>query len=587
MKKMFTKYLSVFLAMLMCLTFAPFAFAEGEATEDPAVAPVFKVELESETDKEAVITVTLTEGEFKCLDFEMFGNEKFKLTKIVLNSEIFIYNDGANTGSGSSNTTNGMISIARPDAFAVGFKIATYTFEKLASVGVQAADFTAKITSCGIEGKVDITDLAVLDMAIPAEHNHTAGEEWVETEASTCAKAGTEVRYCVICGEVAETRETAKKNHGETRTEHKNATCTENGYTKVICVACGETTNEIIIPASHGETYPDHKNPTCTEDGYDKVICKVCGEATEETILPATNHKNTKPDHKDPTCTEAGYDRVVCVDCGKVIDETVIPATNHANTKDEHKDPTCTEEGYDKVICADCGKTIEETVLDATGHSDVTKTEMKLPNCTENGYVREICSVCNGIAYEEVTPANGHGYIKDTQLATCTEDGYRRDYCPACEHEKNRVVLPKHGHRWLGWEVVKEPTYAKDGIERRICDSCGADEERAIPKDVAEVTAITFGIQETGMNFRQTLRLFANVEPIEATYSTEIIWESSDESVATVNEFGEVYAVGLGSATITARTADGSVSASCEITVTYSALQWIIVYILFGWIWYI
>lgn len=587
MKNKFTKSLSVFLAMLMCLTFAPFAFAEGETTEEPAVAPVFKVELESETDKEAVITVTLAEGEFKCLDFELLGNENFKLTKIALNPEIFLYNDGASTGSGSANTDNGMISIARPDIFAVGFRIATYSFEKLASVGVKAADFTAKITSCGVEGKVDITDLAVLDIAIPAEHTHAEDGEWIETEASTCAKKGTEVRYCGICGEVAETRETAKKDHGETRTDHQNATCTQDGYTKVICIACGETINEIVIPASHGETYPDHKDPTCTEDGYDKVICKVCGEAIEETILPATNHKNTKDEHKDPTCTEAGYDKVICEDCGKTISETSIPATNHANTKTEHKDPTCTEAGYDKEICVDCGKTINETVIPAAGHSDVTTTERVLPTCTENGYFREICSVCKEIVFEEILIANGHGYIKDIQLATCTEDGYRRDYCTACGAEKNRVVLPKLGHRWLGWEVVTEPTYAKDGVERRICDNCGADEERSIPKNVAQPTEIILSVQETGMNFRQTLRLFANVFPEEAAYSAEIIWESSDESVATVNEYGEVYATGVGSATITAKTADGSVSATCEINVTYSVLQWIIVYLLFGWIWYI
>ena len=88
------------------------------------------------------------------------------------------------------------------------------------------------------------------------------------------------------------------------------------------------------------------------------------------------------------------------------------------------------------------------------------------------------------------------------------------------------------------------------------------------------------------MNFKQTVRLFVTILPEEAAYSTDIIWESSDESVATVNEEGEVYATGLGNATITAKTPDGKISATCEVTVKYSTIQWIIVYLLFGWIWY-
>ena len=89
------------------------------------------------------------------------------------------------------------------------------------------------------------------------------------------------------------------------------------------------------------------------------------------------------------------------------------------------------------------------------------------------------------------------------------------------------------------------------------------------------------------MNFKQTTRLFVNIEPEEAAYSTNIIWESSNPSVATVDEEGAVYAAGPGTATITAKTADGKLTATCEVTVTYSTLQWIIIYLLFGWIWYV
>ncbi len=507
MKKLFTKSLAVFLAMLMCLTFAPFAFAEGESVEEP-LAPVFEVELTSETDTEAIVTLKLVENEFSCLDFALTGNENLQLTKIEMNVEIFIYEDV--TGSGSSNIANGMISIARPLPFTAEFWVAKYTFEKLTAEGVTADDFTAELVSCGLENKVDVTDITVIDVAISEEHTHVADGEWTETDAASCDKTGTEVRYCGICGEVAETRETAVK---------------------------------------HGETTTDHKDPTCTEPGYDKVICSECNEVISDTPIDATGHSDV--------------------------------------TTTDHKDPTCTEPGYDKVICSECNEVISDTPIDATGHSDETTIDRKLATCTEDGYIRNICTVCNGIVAETILPASGHGYIQDVQLPTCTQDGHSREYCPSCGDSKNEVALSQTGHTWLGWKVVTAPTYAKDGVERRICDNCGADEERAIPKLVAKPTEIILNPTETGMSFRQTMRLFANVYPDEAAYSAEIIWESSDENVVTVNEYGEVYAANLGTATVTAKTADGTVTATCEITVTYSTLQWIIIYILFGWIWYL
>ena len=63
-----------------------------------------------------------------------------------------------------------------------------------------------------------------------------------------------------------------------------------------------------------------------------------------------------------------------------------------------------------------------------------------------------------------------------------------------------------------------------------------------------------------------TVRLTAQVLPANATDPT-LLWSSSDESIATVDETGLVTALATGTATITAKSQDGNAEAMCTITV--------------------
>ena len=512
MKKILKKALSVFLAALMCLMVAPaFALASDEQTT-PA-APVFALELKEETADSVILVLKLKENSFNCLDVAITACDdctNLTLTNIEFNIDIFLTG-----GSGSFNVANGMISFARTESFTAEYEVATYTFEKADDIGVSADNFDIDLISCGIssgndaESTIDLTETTVINNNVPAVHTHEADGDWDIITDPTCAESGEQVRYCGICGEIAESEE-----------------------------------------------------------------------------IEATGHQDTTTEYKAPTCAEPGYEKVICNDCGATVSETEIEATGHQNTTTEHKDPTCTQPGYDKVTCLDCGVLVSETPINPIGQGE-TKTERLSPTCTEDGYIKEICTICNEQVSETTLPSAGHRYIQDIKNATCTEDGHIQNICPACGDVSSFVALPHTGHYWLDWEIIKQPTYSKEGVERRICNTCGVDEERAVPKLVATPTELVMSMQEIGMNFRQTTRLFVNVLPEEAAYSTEIIWESSDPSVVTVDEEGTVYAAGLGTATITARTADGSLAATCEVTVEYSILQWIIVYILFGWIWYL
>ena len=81
-----------------------------------------------------------------------------------------------------------------------------------------------------------------------------------------------------------------------------------------------------------------------------------------------------------------------------------------------------------------------------------------------------------------------------------------------------------------------------------------------------EIPATAIELSETNVSLAQYKRatLTATLTPADAT--TAITWSSSDEKIAVVSQ-GEVTAVGIGSAIITATAGEG-VTATCEVTVT-------------------
>ena len=79
--------------------------------------------------------------------------------------------------------------------------------------------------------------------------------------------------------------------------------------------------------------------------------------------------------------------------------------------------------------------------------------------------------------------------------------------------------------------------------------------------------SITLDKTEVSLEATETATLVATVLP-ETTSNRSIEWKSSNDAVATVNNNGELTAIAVGEATITATTVDGSnLSASCKVTV--------------------
>ena len=121
-------------------------------------------------------------------------------------------------------------------------------------------------------------------------------------------------------------------------------------------------------------------------------------------------------------------------------------------------------------------------------------------------------------------------------------------------------------HVWGEWEVVEEATYEKDGLERRVCSLCKAEQTRKIPMlGAVKVDAIELSESEKKLNVGKSFTITATVKPDNA-WNRTVTWSSSDPSIATVDENGTVTAIAEGEAIITAESADG-VKAECKVTV--------------------
>ena len=99
-----------------------------------------------------------------------------------------------------------------------------------------------------------------------------------------------------------------------------------------------------------------------------------------------------------------------------------------------------------------------------------------------------------------------------------------------------------------------------DGDKTAVCD---------VKVTAFRVTSITLSATNITMAKHETCTLTATILPNAAT-NKNVVWSSSNESVVVPigNEPGSFFAVGAGTATITATTEDGAKTASCSVVVT-------------------
>lgn len=104
------------------------------------------------------------------------------------------------------------------------------------------------------------------------------------------------------------------------------------------------------------------------------------------------------------------------------------------------------------------------------------------------------------------------------------------------------------------------------GKQTVILSYAGFQTEFSIEVKEIAVTGISLEEEELTLGVLESKKIAAFVQPYNATHQT-IIWESSNEEVAAVSEYGIVQAKKKGEAVITAYSFDKKKSATCKVTV--------------------
>lgn len=128
-------------------------------------------------------------------------------------------------------------------------------------------------------------------------------------------------------------------------------------------------------------------------------------------------------------------------------------------------------------------------------------------------------------------------------------------------------VSAKRGVDGIGEDLTRSSaTTALGPIVARTLD--GSRLTRQFYVDIyPDTESVSLDVADKTLSNGEKFRLDATVMPEDAAGT--IHWTSSNSTVATVSQDGEVMAMAPGTAVITATAADGSgVSASCEVTVS-------------------
>lgn len=165
-------------------------------------------------------------------------------------------------------------------------------------------------------------------------------------------------------------------------------------------------------------------------------------------------------------------------------------------------------------------------------------------------------------------------YTDTVAEPSCEGFGYTTHTCESCGYSYDNDYLAP-AHEPDEWVVVTAPAAGQPGLRTQSCLFCGAllGEE-----SFTALSALTLSESSVRLQVGKTLQLAATTEPADAA-GNALVYTSSDEAVATVDEAGNITALAPGRAQVTCTTADGTLAATCDVTVPGTFPLWAIILI--------
>ena len=428
-------------------------------------------------------------------------------------------------------------------------------------------------------------------------NGHTNKEAIVENKVeATCTADGNydSVIYCSVCnGEVSREVKTIGMLGHDYSTEWTidlEPTCTEKGSKSHHCSRCSDQTDVTEI-AANGHNYEAVvTEPTCTEKGYTTYTCH-CGDTYTDNEVPATGHSysiaweqnDTHHWHKatcehtseisekiehdygtDYICDTCGYDSEIhateislnvnnttlIVGNTQSLIATITPAntTNQNITWSSSDSLVATVDVFGNIVAkapgiavivatTSNGKTVSCTVIVQAAAIEADKIELNQTCCTLE--VGDMATLHAIISPNNTTNQNLTWGTSNANIVSV----YNGKIIAVSVGTATVTATTANGKTATCTVTVTAASNPTDGV-----------------------TGIELNASNLLMTEYQEAQLFATLLGTN-TQKAEIIWASSDYSVAMVSSDGTVCAMSEGSVLITAMVNGTSYKATCYIVV--------------------
>ncbi|MDD7643081.1 MAG: Ig-like domain-containing protein [bacterium] len=494
------------------------------------------------------------------------------------------------TGIANNKTYCAGVTFAVTDA--IGLKSVKIDDAEQGTVGSYTIAATGVKTNHTIVAEDVVGNKTTYMITINADGDHSFGE-WVVTTPATCEEDGVESRMCSACGLVETLLENKKQHNYIIDSDHAHFVWTAKtedgivtGYNATVYFECENDPSHILDAGSCDVTREETVKPTQNAVGVVTYRASITyGDDIYSAQRTTTLAKLKELDSKDSSKSNIYTSTSVAKNAPatKLGSELDADLAKDLLTDAEKADYESTNVSTNVTVYLEV-----QNINDGVVAGDASKVEAQIADlATEKANTTSDVEVKTGAAYLDLSmyknvkteKKNDSGQVtsKDditTQITDTGEEititmdiptgistktaGFTRTYHVIRVHDGKAEMLPttQNGNQ-LTFKTSKFSTYAVTYVDVKDVSVYSPAESSGSGSMGIPVTKVTISSDKNSLTKKgDTLQLTVDVTPSNAT-DKKIKWSSSDPSIATVDENGKVTAVGNGTVTITAKTANG------------------------------